>query len=100
MKTRLNVWILGVLALLATLPAHARPGGGRFWQRFSEHEASPRFADRAAERAQRQEIRRDEAPVFGRMSPEERRQLRRDIRNAGEDIYRRPAPAFPPPDSR
>jgi hypothetical protein len=29
------------------------------------------------------------------MSPEERRQLRRDIRSAGDDIYRRPPP--PPP---
>jgi len=41
-----------------------------------------------------QEFRRDnnEMPMFGRLSPEERRQLRRDIRNAGGDIYRRPPP--------
>jgi hypothetical protein len=38
---------------------------------------------------------------LGRLSPEERRQLRRDIRNAGEDVYRRPppAPSYPPPDA-
>jgi hypothetical protein len=39
--------------------------------------------------------RADGAAEFRRMSPEERRQLRRDIRSAGDDIYRRPPP--PPP---
>jgi hypothetical protein len=32
----------------------------------------------------------------GRMNPDERRQLRRDIQDAGRDIYR-PAPSGPPP---
>lgn len=37
-------------------------------------------------------MRPPEFPLLGQMSPDERRQLRRDIRNARDDIYRRPPP--------
>jgi hypothetical protein len=100
MKTRLNVWLLGVVALLASAAVCAGPGGGGHGHRFAERGAMPMSAGPVVERPLgQQDFRRDDAPMFGRMSPEERRQLRRDIRNAGEDIYRRPPP-FPPTDSR
>lgn len=101
MKVRPGVLLVGLIAVLLAVPALAGPGdgGGR----------GHRFADRGAMQPgpgmdrpmRRQDFRRDQAnemPMFGRMSPEERRQLRRDIRNAGDDIYRRPPPypAYPP----
>lgn len=45
-----------------------------------------RGADRPGPR--RDELRRDENADRGRMDSEERRQLRRDIQDAGRDIYR------------
>jgi hypothetical protein len=97
MKVRFGVWsLLGVTAALAAAPACAGQGGPddshgghRFGHRFlrgGDVDTMP--ARPVAERA-------DGAPEFRRMSPEERRQLRRDIRSAGDDIYRRPPP--PPP---
>lgn len=35
------------------------------------------------------DFRRDDLPAAGRLSREERRQLRQDIQDAGQDIYRR-----------
>jgi hypothetical protein len=107
MKARLIVWLLlGVSAALAAVPACANPGDGgggeggghRFRHRFLRAgEAGPGPVVPAAERADGgPEFRRGEMPMFRRMSPEERRQLRRDIRSAGDDLYRRPPPPPPP----
>jgi hypothetical protein len=38
------------------------------------------------------EFRRDDLPGPGRLTIEERRQLRRDIQDAGQDLYRREPP--------
>ena len=107
MKARFSVWLLlGVTAALAAAPACAGQGGPddghgghRFGHRFlrgGDVDAMP--AQPTADRADgAPEFRRGEMPMFRRMSPEERRQLRRDIRSAGDDIYRRPPPPPPPP---
>jgi hypothetical protein len=91
MKTRLGAFaILGIAALLAAMSVRAEPGDGRFGRRFGDR----RDADGVrAERVERmREFRRYDPPPSGRMSPEERRQLRHDIRAAREDVYRRPPP--------
>ena len=102
MKTPLNVWLIGVVALLAAMPACAGPGGGGgHGHRFAEPGGMPMFSRQAMDRPMRaQEFRRDDLSMPGRMSLEERRQLRRDIRSAGDDIYRRPPPAPPTGDER
>jgi Spy/CpxP family protein refolding chaperone len=75
------------LAVAASAPAQAQPGGReRTW---------------GAERQQQREFRRDENLQRrqqdrmtgeqrrpGRLTPEERQQLRRDIREHGRDVYR------------
>jgi len=75
------------LAVAASAPAQAQPGGReRTW---------------GAERQQQREFRRDEDLQRrqqdrmtgeqrrpGRLTPEERQQLRRDIREHGRDVYR------------
>lgn len=93
----MKAWIwLGMAALLAAaLPAAAQPGDDRPGMDRRE-----RFAERQAMRQQRAERQAGEAQREGfaagrceekpcRMSPEERRKLRRDIHDAGRDIYRR-----------
>jgi hypothetical protein len=87
--------IAAVTALLAVAPACADPGDGRFARRFwlrSDEAQSAR-----AERFERRREFQERESAFGRMSPEERRQLRHDIRAAREDVYRRPPPPPPPP---
>jgi len=56
-------------------------GGERFMDRFS-------FPDRARGRDEREAVREDRRQR--RLSDEQRQQLRRDIDEAGRDIYRRP----------
>jgi hypothetical protein len=95
MKTVIRICAAAV-ALLA-LPALAQPG----WRGERRH----RFADpdTVAERRLAQEpppppeFRRFDGPRRYRLSPEERRQLRRDIQDAGVGLYRRPPPPPPPP---
>jgi len=99
MKTRLNVWTVCVAAILAAAPVWAGPGG-RHGHRFADGGMMPMSPQAPLEQPMRtQEFRQDDGLPLppGRMSPEERRQLRRDIRNAGEGIYRRLPP--PPPDA-
>ena len=93
MKTRLGAFaMLGIAALLAAVPVCAEAGDGRFGRRLGGRGGDAPNPERV-ERLR--EFRRDEAPAFGRLSPEERRQLRHDIRSAREGVYRRPPP--PPP---
>jgi hypothetical protein len=47
-------------------------------------------------REERREAWRERNHGFGHMSPEERRQLRHDIRSAREGMHRRPPPPPPP----
>jgi hypothetical protein len=95
MKTRLGACaIIGLAAFMAAQSVCAEPGDGRFPRRAADRGD----ADGArAERIERmREFRRNDPPAFGRMSPEERRQLRHDIRAAREGVYRRPPPPPPP----
>lgn len=101
MNARFAVPLFGLLAMLMAAPAFAGrggPGGGPGGGRFGESGVMPAFSGPDFERPLRaQDFRREDAPPTGRMSPEERRQLRRDIRHAGEDIYRRPPAEGMPP---
>lgn len=84
-----------LLALAASLPAQAQPGDGQ--RRFERYQQQREFR---REEAQRQrEFRREEfqrrqqehdnrAGRQDRLTPEERQQLRRDIREHGRDVYR------------
>lgn len=94
MKTRpATVVFLTLAALLAAVPVRADPGDGRFFRRFGDRDNDVT----RAERIERWRERRRDNPEFGRMSPEERRQLRLDIRAAREGVYRRPPLPPPPP---
>ena len=88
-----------VLALVVPL-VHANPGNGRFAQRDVNRQNVPprdRNSQQPAPNYQREEPQRFQRREEGnageqqrqRFSPEERRQLRRDIHDAGRDIYRR-----------
>jgi hypothetical protein len=94
MNTRLGaILVAGLTAFLAAAPTCADPGDGRvrhFWLRSEDARNA-----RAERIERRQEIRQQRESAYVRMSPEERRQLRHDIRAAREDVYRRPPP--PPP---
>lgn len=73
-------------AIAAALPAQA--------QMRDREPRSQRFPDERPLQVlpappQPREFRRDEYPLPGQLTPEERRQLRRDIRNAGQDLYPR-----------
>ena len=90
MKANVRFWLAGVVAVLLAGPVLAQAG----WRAERQH----RFAERQmAPDAPLPpgEFRRNEFPRRGRLSPEERQQLRRDIRFAGRDLYHRGPP--PPP---
>lgn len=105
MKTRWCASILmGLMAVLTVPPAMAEHGDGPPRHRFIRPDGPPSgFEERMEERMRMRELRRQEreahpdAPYFGRLSPEERRQLREDIRSAREGLYRRPPPPGYPP---
>lgn len=83
-------FLLGIVAAVASSVAPAEPGGGWAGRRFDQRPDDPgSMPMRPAPGQGEQAFRRDEFPPPGRMSPEERRQLRHDIRRAGDDIYRR-----------
>lgn len=90
MKTGIRVWAFGLAVLLAAAAAQAQPWErGERRQRGAEERREPPMQFMPP-----REFRRDDNPPPGpgRMSPEERRQLRRDIQDAGQDIYRREPP--------
>ncbi len=93
---------LSLLVAAAAMPAAAAPFGyGGYFRPYVQNQQPSRFdqrreADRPAPRRempQREMPRREMRPApdtnRGRMSPDERRQLRRDIQDAGRDIYQR-----------
>jgi hypothetical protein len=94
MKAKAWLCLVVVAALMAGQPALAGPRDQRL-HRFLQ--------ERQQERQQQRELRREERQEFlghGRLSPEERRQLRRDIHDAGQDVYRREPPPPPSPQQR
>lgn len=81
----------GLMAALAAMPAAAAPfDSGGDVRPFMQNRPSRPDPRREVERPAPQQ--RDAHPPGeadrARMSPEERRQLRRDIQDAGRDIYR------------
>lgn len=88
MNRRLPGAGLLLLLLAATLPAHALPGGNSSgWPQMQQRPHPPQ-----RERQFQPPPRRQDADPPGpqnpqRLSPDERRQLRRDLRDAGRDVY-------------
>jgi hypothetical protein len=90
------LWIALLMLLAAGLPvaSHARDN-----ERLGGRAVAPEEVQRAAPSQQLvplpvpdpRQLRRDprEDPRAARLSPEERRQLRRDINDAGRELYRR-----------
>ena len=80
---------MAMVLLLAMPAAQAMPGGGRFGG-YGQRQNGPQREQRE-QREQRQfpPQRQDQAdaPRPQRLSPEERRQLRRDVHEAGRDLY-------------
>jgi len=74
--------LLGVLALVS--PAHA----GKDVDRTADR-PSPPEERRSSDRSEARDGRRGEDADARRLSPDERRELRRDIRDAGREIYER-----------
>lgn len=75
-----------LLALVAAAPAFAGPRFGGGWGQPPGRQAPQReWRDDAAPRRQP-----DEQPGGQRMTPDERRQLRRDLHDAGRDVYPQP----------
>lgn len=74
------------VALAVSLPAQAQPGGReRAWGAERRQQQQREFR-RDGELQRRQQDRM--AGEEGRLTPEERQQLRRDIREHGRDVYR------------
>jgi len=92
---------LGLLVAAAAIPAAAAPFGygGNFRPYMQNQRSWPgpqREADRRTpqrEMPPQRDMRVPGEADRGRMSPDERRQLRRDIQDAGRDIYHRDRPA-------
>lgn len=82
----LNVWLL-----VAAVPAYAFPGGfGGGGFQVQQHQQRPQ-RDRQSQQPPRRQDAQPNNPQGPqnpqRMSPDERRQLRRDLRDAGRDVY-------------
>ena len=71
-------WLLLTAAMVTMLPAHADQSRPRWWPDAGR---SGYQQSRDGGRGQ------DSVRPVQRLSPEERRQLRQDIRNAGREIY-------------
>lgn len=84
--------ITGVfLAVTASLPAYAQPAGRDQPQRFERPQQRDFQQQRELRREEfqrRQQERQEQEGRPGRLTPEERQQLRRDIREHGRDVYR------------
>lgn len=94
----------GLIAAVAAIPAAAAPfGSGANFRPFMQNQRTwpgpQREAGRpgpqrdAASPVPQRDMRGPGEADRGRMSPDERRQLRRDIQDAGRDIYHRDRPA-------
>lgn len=81
------------VAVTAALPAHAQPAGRdhpRRFERPQQRDFQRQREFRRDEEMQRRQQERleDREERQGRLTPEERQQLRRDIREHGRDVYR------------
>jgi hypothetical protein len=88
MKRTLWNWIAAVMAVAAIMPAYAqqrRPLRER--PPLQQRQEMPQRGFQQHE-FQQGENSRGEGGQPGRMSPDERRQLRRDIHDAGRELYR------------
>lgn len=92
--------LLALTLVLVTPLAQAMPSGGRFLQvrevdrqnvpqREQRPQQQPDFQREEPQRFQRRDESNAGEQQRQRLSPEERRQLRRDIHDAGRDIYHR-----------
>jgi hypothetical protein len=88
--TNRRTW-LAAMAFLVMAPAWAQRGPRPFLQRPNEEQQRQPLPRQQEQPAVRPDL-RQERPNDGRMTPEERRQLRRDIGDAGRELYRRPPP--------
>jgi hypothetical protein len=81
----------GLMAAVASMPSMAAPfDSGADFRPFMQNQPLPPGPRREADRyAPQREMRPPGEADRGRMSPDERRQLRRDIHDAGRDIYHR-----------
>jgi len=90
LKRMINGCMTAVLALALALPfAHANPFNGRN-VREVQRPGAGQYQQRNPREVQRQDFQRKEGGEeqrAQRLSPEERRQLRRDIKDAGREIY-------------
>ncbi|OGA24195.1 MAG: hypothetical protein A3I01_01055 [Betaproteobacteria bacterium RIFCSPLOWO2_02_FULL_65_24] len=87
----LPMFCVGLIAAASATPAAADPFERGLWFRPLVQDQRPRpEPQRDADRpAPQRETRAPGEADRGRMSPDERRQLRRDIQDAGKDIYHR-----------
>ena len=84
--------MVGLLLCVALTPAQANPGdAGSDMRAARVQQKEERRAARAAHSEQREqaraEMRTDAPKKGGRLTPEERRDLRRQINEAGQDLY-------------
>lgn len=80
--------LAGVFAsVMASWPVQAQPGGKESAWR-AQRQAQGEFRRDEEMQRRRQERKAGEEERQGRLSPEERQQLRRDIREHGRDVYR------------
>lgn len=80
--------IAGVfMAVAASLPVYAQPAGRDQPHRFERPQQREFRRDEDLQRRQEERSENREARQ-GRLTPEERQQLRRDIREHGRDVYR------------
>lgn len=90
--SRRSALLIALMTFLQVHTTYAMPGTGRFAQRDGHrpgyNQPGPRFQREAPPQFQRRDQRPPgDSPRGQRLSPEERRQLRRDIHDAGRDIY-------------
>jgi hypothetical protein len=86
MNARIAIW-LAVLLIAVPAQAQLRDREPHRPDRFAEPRPMP--VEPMPVPMHPRDFRRDDFPVPGRLSREERRQLRQDIQDAGQDVYRR-----------
>lgn len=75
------------VAVMSSLPAYAQPAGRDHPRRFERQQQREFRRDEELQRRQQDRMAGEEGRQ-GRLTPEERQQLRRDIREHGRDVYR------------